>query len=79
MYAIAWAKDEGIFISTGLAHFTTSGSVIRVKNNKVGVIFASPFSEVHRKDSSFEGEYIGPISFNTADYCLGRFFEINIA
>jgi hypothetical protein len=60
-----------IFISTGLDHFTTSGSIIRVKNYKVSIILdSSPYSDAHRKDTSFDGEYIGPAYFKKADHCL---------
>jgi hypothetical protein len=65
------SNGEDVFISTGLDHFTTSGSMIRVKNYKASIIFdSSPYSDAHRKDTSFIGEYIGPTSFNEIDHCL---------
>jgi hypothetical protein len=66
------SNGEDILVSTGMDHLsTTRGSIIKLKNYKVNVVFdSSPFSDAHRKDSSSEGEYIGPVAFNTFDHCI---------
>ena len=57
-----------VFISTGVDHMSTSGSIVRFKNYKASVIFeSSPYSDAHRHDSAFQGEYIGPTAFNNFD------------
>jgi len=65
------SNREEVFISTGMDHMTTSGSIVRFKDYKASVIFdSSPFADAHRDDSAFQGEYIGPAAFNNLDHRL---------
>lgn len=57
------SNGDDIFVSTGLGHFTTSGSITRMKDYKINSILdSSPYSKVHRKDKSFNGEYIAMLT-----------------
>jgi hypothetical protein len=66
------SNGTDIFITTGMNHMmTTSGSIIKFNNYEASVIFdSSPFSDAHRNDTSFVGEYIGPAAFNNEDHYL---------
>src|SRR6185437_8474219 len=64
---------NGVYISCGMDHMETSGCIMQFKNFKCYPIFDSETHFVNGADISqkpFEGEYIGPATYNKKDSCI---------
>lgn len=46
--------SSGVYLSAGLMHFSTSGTIVKFENFRASILFNSPM----------DGEYIGPATFN---------------
>jgi hypothetical protein len=67
-------SNNNVYVTSGLMHFSTSGSIAKFDSFKSKLVFES---EEHKKlpdDSTnteiVDGEYIGPGAFNSGDNCI---------
>ena len=66
-----FSDSSNVYLSTGLDHMATSGSIIKFQNFNATVLFdSSPYSPKNKETKDFIGEYIGPATFNEADHCI---------
>lgn len=58
--------STSLYISAGLDHMTTSGSIIKLNNLKAEAVYKSEshWVDPEKRDSMIYGEYIGPATFN---------------
>ncbi len=81
--------DTCTYLSSGLQHMMTSGTIIKFKNMKASTLFnsESKYSESIGKDSvrtMIDAEYIGPTTYNKYDksiyfYSQNGFFKGNVS
>jgi hypothetical protein len=67
-------SDDHVFVTSGLMHFSTSGSIVQFDNYKAQIIFESPYQRKNPHGSApydiVGGEYIGPGTYNANDSCI---------
>lgn len=64
-----FSDDSIVYISTGVAHFGNSGSIVSLKHFLAEPLFTSSYGK--GKDNTIvQGEYIGPATFNRSDHCI---------
>jgi hypothetical protein len=72
--------DDGVYVTRGLMHFSVSGSILRFKDLEPKLLFDSPTEYDSDRDTTFNGEYIGPGAYNSRDgyiyfYSQNGFFK----
>lgn len=67
-------STENVFVTSGLMHFSTSGSIAKFENFKSSLVFESDEHKKFPNDSSnnetIDGEYIGPGAYNQKENCI---------
>lgn len=67
-------SSENVFVTSGLMHFSTSGSIAKFDNFHSSLVFESEEHKKFPKDSTndefIDGEYIGPGVYNEKDNCI---------
>jgi len=62
-------SNESVYVTSGLMHFSTSGSIAKFDDFHSSVIFESEAPK-RANIETIDGEYIGPGAFNKADSCI---------